>query len=55
MKRDDMVFLIATEIVLFDSNIDWKKAQEMGESILERIELDGMEYLNQRYEHNWED
>lgn len=42
MKRIDMIYEIATQITLKDCNIDYKKAQDMSESILDMQMEKGM-------------
>lgn len=42
MKRSDIILNIASEIVMFNHNINFGTAQDMAEVILIRIEKDGM-------------
>ena len=42
MKRSEMIWELATELILFDTGINYDKAQEIAEHLLYRAEKAGM-------------
>lgn len=42
MTRLEMIHSMASEIVIFDSKIDFGKAQDLAGALLDRIEKEGM-------------